>query len=193
MLFRSGAFLHLLPAGDYADFRSAVRGLGCPSQNFVFADSGDIALLHQGRLPVKYHGQGRTLLPGHDSSSEWHGFIPDSLLPFSRNPAQGWLASANQEPADSTYPFYLGAEFYPSDRAGRLHRLLEPMRSATPASAWRIMMNSQSLHAETTLPLFLRFIDSTTVSGEARQALHVLRAWDYRYLANAAAPALFDL
>lgn len=188
-----GAFLRLLPAKNYGDFRAAIHLLKCPSQNFIFADSGNIALVHQGRIPVKAFGQGRTVIQGEDSSSEWRGYIPDSLLPFTLNPKQGWLASANQEVTDSTYPFYLGSGFYPSERAGRLHRLLQPMGNATLSSAWDIMMNVQSLHAEQTLPLLLRCADSMNATPQTRQALNILRAWDYRYLAQSAAPALFDL
>ncbi len=187
-----GAFLRLLSAGNYGDFRAAIRRLDCPSQNFIFADSGNIALVHRGRIPVKRPAQGRLLLDGGDSSTEWRRYIPDSLLPFALNPKQGWLASANEEVTDSAYPFYLGSGFYPSERAGRLHRLLQPMRNATLDSAWNIMMNTQSLHAEQTLPLLLRCIDSSSLSAEEKRGLALLRAWDYRYLADSPAPALFE-
>jgi penicillin amidase len=196
-----GAFLRLLSAGNYRDFRSAIARLSCPSQNFIFADTGDIALVHQGHIPVKLFGQGRTVVSYSDSATASFSvsdsfeqrYIPDSLLPYALNPKQGWLASANQEVTDSSYPFYLGSGFYPSERAGRLHRLLQPMEHATLTSAWNIMMNVQSLHAQQTLPLLLRCVDSTSVSSGVRQALKLLQGWDYRYLANSPAPALFEL
>lgn len=195
-----GAFLRLLPAENYGDFRAAIRLLSCPSQNFIFADSGNIALVHQGRIPIKRPDQGLTVIENDSSTAstastsyDWRGYIPDSFLPFALNPKQGWLASANQEVTDSTYPFYLGSGFYPSERAGRLHRLLQPMQNATLSSAWDIMMNTESLHAEQTLPLLLRCIDSVNISLQERQALGILRGWDYRYLASSTAPALFDL
>ena len=186
-------FLHLLPAQGYKDFLSAIRGMSCPAQNFAFADSSGIALVHQGHIPIKSFGQGLTLVRENDSASEWGSYIPDSLLPTAYNPSQGWLASANQEPMDSAYPFYLGSGFYPSERAGRLNRLMESAHHATLDSAWNVVMNDQSLHAEQTLPLLLGCMDSTSSSSETHQALNLLQDWNYRYQAESTAPALFDL
>jgi penicillin amidase len=188
-----GAFLRMLSAKDYGDFRTAIRSLHCPSQNFVFIDSGDIALTHQGRIPVKRFGQGRTVLRENDSDFDWSTYIPDSLLPSAYNPARGWLSSANQEVTDSSYPYYLGSGFYPSERAGRLHRLMEATNGADISSAWEVMLNNQSLRAEQSLPLLLGCMDSVSMSPNAQEAVKLLRHWDGRYHATEAEPALFDL
>lgn len=191
-------FLRLLTVTNYVEFRAAIRGLRCPSQNFVFADSGDIAWVHQGLFPVKRPGQGRTVVPGSDSTWEWRGFVPDSLLPSSRNPSRGWLASANQEPTDSAYPFYLGSGFFPPERSQRQTEIFSAVapHSATLADAWNIVLDDYSVHAEKTLPLLLRAIlskiDAASLSPDARQGLRLLQAWDFRYRPESAAAWLFD-
>ncbi len=187
-------FLSLLAARDYASFRAAIADLHCPSQNFAFADSADIALVHQGRFPVKPPGLGRTVISVADSYRLWSSFVPDSLLPAAHNPARGWLESSNQEPADSTYPYYLGSGFYPSERAGRMGRLLQGVRphSLTLAQAWTFALDDYSPHAAQALPLLLRGLDTAALSPPARRAVRILRAWNFHYDAHSVAAAIFD-
>src|SRR5690606_23294001 len=145
----------------------AIAHLHTPSQNFVFAGPDGIALVHQGRIPAKpaeSAGQGRLAArageSGKTSSAAWRGFIPDEELPAARNPARGWLASANQEVTGPEYPYYLGSHFYPPERSQRLHRLIEPEYAATPGWAWDVMLDARSRHAERALPLMLGHLAS---------------------------------
>lgn len=196
-----GAFLRMLTAEDLNAFRRAARGVQTPSQNFVFAGRDEIGLVHQGRIPVKRPGQGRGLVRYPASSYEWRSSIPAGLLPAARNPARGWLASANQEPAGPQYPFYLGSGFYPPYRSQRLHRLLVNKvheNSLSLLSAWDILRDDYSRFAAQALPLLLARLpdsaDSTDQASRAEaRAEESLRAWDYRYKAAAIAPVFFDL
>jgi penicillin amidase len=205
-----GAFLRLLTAEDVPDFRRAIRGLQTPVQNIAFAARDDIALVHQGRVPVKRAGQGRVPARGTQASSyatEWRSYIPPAQMPAAVNPVRGWLASANQEVADADYPYYLGSNFYPPERSQRLHRLLVNERAATVSSAWDMLRDDYSRLASRALPLLLRHLprpmdplarDSaefhgTTADSARAAAAERLRAWDYRYSAAASAPVLFDL
>jgi penicillin amidase len=179
----------------------------------VFANRHDIALMHAGRVPAKRAGQGRlpvgALTPTASGArgamstvygAEWRGYIPLNELPFSVNPARGWLASANQEVTDEKYPWYLGSEFYPPERSQRLHRLLVNEDAATLSSAWDILLDNYSRLAARALPLLLRHLPphDSTATDSARiannqDAADLLRAWDYRYGAALQAPVLFDL
>ncbi|MCD6024922.1 MAG: penicillin acylase family protein [Fibrobacteria bacterium] len=199
-----GAFLRMLSARDLNTFRRAARGVQTPSQNFVFAARDEIGLVHQGRVPVKHPGQGRGLVRYPASVYEWRSSIPAGLLPAARNPARGWLASANQEPVGPHYPFYLGSGFYPPYRSQRLHRLLVNEvheNSLSLLSAWDILRDDYSRFAAQALPLLLaRLPDPTGRTGEdsasksdAFRAEESLRAWDFRYKAAAVAPVFFDL
>lgn len=199
-----GVFLRLLTAEDARGFRRALRGLQTPSQNVVFANREEIALAHQGRIPVKKPGQGRLTVRGTVSAQDWHTSIPQWGLPWARNPARGWLASANQEAAGPRYPWYLGSEFYPPERSQRLHRLLVNDAEATLPSAWGILRDDYSRLAARALPLLLRHLPPAPAVASAADSLPrdtteearaaaLLRAWDYRYGAAAAAPVYFDL
>src|SRR5690606_37733715 len=73
-----GAFLRLLTATDVPSFLRAIRSLQTPAQNIAFATRDDIALVHQGRLPVKRAGQGRLLARGTLSVTESRVNLPPS-------------------------------------------------------------------------------------------------------------------
>ncbi len=153
-----GAFLRLLTARNVPAFRRALRSLETPTLNVAFATRGDIALMHQGRVPVKRAGQGRLPTRGNVSSTEWRFYLPAAELPASVNPARGWLASANQELTDADDSRFFGAGFYPPERSQRLHRLLVNEREATLSSAWDVMRDDYSRLAARAVPRLLRFL-----------------------------------
>ena len=83
------AFLRLNQAKDYDDYVEALIHFECPAQNFAFASSGgDIAIWHNGKLPVRKYGQGRFINDGRNSENDWLGFIPHEQLPHAKNPGQ---------------------------------------------------------------------------------------------------------
>lgn len=187
------AFLRIMKAGDYADFSAALEPFHCPSQNFAFASvSGDIALFHHGLFPRKWKGQGRFTLDGSEPGNDWSGWLPRRAEPDVKNPAQGWIFSANQAPADSTYPFYLGAQYLNGSRAKRLGQLLSEADSLTPAGAFGILLDDYDLHASEVLPALLEQTSKARFSKEDSAARKMLAAWDYRHGPGRHAPALFD-
>lgn len=186
-------FLRIMKAGSLNEFSDALEPFHCPSQNFAFASvSGDIAMFHHGRFPRKWKGQGRFTLDGSEPGNDWSGWQPRSAEPAARNPAQGWLFSANQSPADSTYPYYLGSGFADNQRAKRLGQLLADADSLTPERAFGIMLDDYDLHAAEVLPVLLDRIAKATLSPDDSAARRELAAWDYRHGAHDKAPAVFD-
>jgi penicillin amidase len=73
-----------------------------PAQNFVFASvSGDIAMRIQGRFPVRRKEEGKYILDGTLTRNEWQAFIPNDQNVMYKNPARGFVSSANQYPVDT--------------------------------------------------------------------------------------------
>lgn len=99
-------------AGDYERFTQAIQHFECPAQNFVYADiSGNIAMWGQGRFINKWKGQGRFVMNGADTGTLWGDTIPMAENPHVLNPPQGYVASANQQVTDSTYPYWYNGNF----------------------------------------------------------------------------------
>lgn len=108
-------------------------------QNWVAADdAGNVVWTQATRLPKRpANTKPWEVLPG-DGTAEWYGYFNPALLPQERNPAKGYLITANNDPIGVTadnnpmnetlvegHPFYLGWTYDPGTRVGRINRLFE--------------------------------------------------------------------
>ena len=48
---------------------------------------------------------------GETDEYDWKGFVPFDQLPFSFNPENGYVSSANNKTVDDSYPYYISASF----------------------------------------------------------------------------------
>jgi len=165
---------------SYDDYKQALLTFKCPGQNFVFADkSGVVAMRQEGEFPAKWKGQGLYVMPGEDSSYLWQRSIPREENPymFADSANRGFVSSANQEPVDSTYPYYLGSDF-PIYRGLIINRLLNNMNSITPADMMKMQTNTYDVFAEMARPLLLKFIDRGRLNEKATGYLNTVRQWN---------------
>lgn len=173
-------FNRLNRAKNYADYSEAVLNLHTPGQNVVFAcKNGDIALRTQGEFPAKWKGQGDFIMPGIDSSFMWQGMIPMAETPFQYNPERGFVSSANQRPADSSYPYYLGKE-YPAPRGFIINRKLAAMQNITPQDMMAMQTDNYNVFAEMARPIFLKNINDSLLNETERRFYILLKNWDLR-------------
>jgi penicillin G amidase len=186
-------FSRLRSAKNYADYKQAIRYLGTPGQNFIFASkSGDIAIWQQGEFPAKWKGQGEFVMPGEDSSYMWQADIPDDENPNLMNPARGFVSSANQLPADTNYPYFLGAN-YPIYRGLEINRLLSKMDSITPSKMMQMQTDNYDVFAEMAQPLLLRNIVESQLSEQEKNFLNMYRIWRLRDDPGEAGPTIFRI
>ena len=89
---------------DAAEFDAASRHWGTPPLNFVYADRrGTTGWRAAGFTPVRNGWDGLLPVLG-DGSHEWFGLMPASILPAVRNPAKGWIATANEMNLPPDFP-----------------------------------------------------------------------------------------
>ncbi|MBO9202301.1 MULTISPECIES: penicillin acylase family protein [Niastella] len=178
---------------NMGDYREAIKNFHCPGQNFVFASkSGDIAIWQQGEFPAKWRRQGDFIMPGVDSSYLWQGTIEQSENPHLENPERGFVSSANQMAADTSYPYYLGGHF-PIYRGIMINRYLRQMSGITIDDMKKMQTDNFNVFAETALPLLMANVDESTLSIEEKKYLDILRGWNLRGDAVEKAPAIFQL
>jgi penicillin amidase len=190
---------------DIGDARSvdewltAMRAYRAPIQNGVVADrAGNIAVLSAGEYPVRpAGGDGRIFWDGTTSASDWLGFLPPERQPFARNPAQGYLASANQQPMDPREAAdYLGADWPPPWRAMRINQLLRADSAVTPEAMRRYQTDPGSARADWFVPAFLDAVIAERRAGraspEAVRAAELLAEWDRRYTKENERAVLFE-
>ncbi|GAB2691756.1 penicillin acylase family protein [Mucilaginibacter koreensis] len=187
-------FYLLNRAQNYNDYRKALTYYTAPAQNFVFADADkDIAITPNGKLPLKFKDQGKFLLDGSDPGNDWHGWIPADQNPTAKNPAQGYLASANQSSTDPSYPYYINWQFGSYQRGKRINNRLTAMNKITVDSMRRLQLDDYSIHAYDVLPAMLRYVDSTKLTPQQQKAYTLVKHWNLRFSQDAIGATVFQL
>ncbi len=192
------AFCDLNRARSYPDYVRALRHYACPAQNFVFASlQQEVAIWPNGRFPLRYPEQGKFILDGTAPGTEWADWVPHAQNPHVRNPARGFVSSANQSSAGPEYPYYLGWEFANYARGHRINEVLAADAHATPETMRALQNDVVSVNARDLLPTLLSILPAADGASPARPAEEAARkllgAWDYRYLAAAPQPALWEV
>src|SRR5690606_34949458 len=187
-------FYELNRAKDYNDYRQALKHFTAPAQNFAFADNqGDISITSNGLFPLKEKKQGKFLLAGDDRGNEWTKRIPYDENPTTKNPQRGFISSANQWPVDPSYPYYLGWEFAPYERAHRINNELGAMTNASLESFKRLQTDDYSILAENILDTVIKIVESEKEFSKLESSrLELLRDWDNRYYKNSIAASIFE-
>lgn len=115
--------LMLLKATNWDGFRDALERWDAPSLNFVYADvEGNIGYHLAGRTPRRNRGGGVVPAPGWDPEYEWDGYLDPRDLPHALNPAEGYLATANNKPDEGEA---IAGEWIDGYRAQRIIQLIE--------------------------------------------------------------------
>jgi len=186
-------FYKLNHAKNYDDYLEAIRTFACPGQNFVFASkSGDIAIWQQAKFPARWDGQGVTVMPGQDSSYMWQGFIPQSENPHAINPAQGFLVSANQRPADSAYPYFIPGN-YINARAISINHQLQNMQQVTVDDMKKLQNSYFNATAEDARPLLLKYVRENDLTADAKKYLSLVRRWDLEATPTSVGQTVYQL
>lgn len=186
-------FFKLNRAKNHAGYMDALNHYASPAQNFVFASvSGDIAMRIQGRFPVRRKEEGKYILDGTLTRNEWQAFIPNEQNVMYKNPARGFVSSANQYPVDNTYPYYINATSYEAYRNRRINKLLSEMSDITPRDMMELQFDNYNLKAEESLPTFLNYLDTTQFTQAQKSAYTILKAWNYENDVNSEGASYYE-
>ncbi|WP_341835587.1 penicillin acylase family protein [Chitinophaga pollutisoli] len=165
-------------AKNYADFTGALSIWSSPAQNFLFAGRQDgIAIWQNGKHPLRWKDQGKFVMPGGDSTFAWQGYIPMSENPHIQNPVQGFVQSANQHPADSTFPYRMFG-YYTSFRGLQLQERLSAMQNITPEDMMRLQNDNTNRLAVSAVPFLADYVMPAKLTAAQRPYWEMLFQWD---------------
>lgn len=187
------ALLLLDRARNYDDYLAALKLWVCPSQNFAYADvEGNIAIWHNGKFPLRWKGQGRTILDGGDPADAWRGWIPPEQNPHDKNPERGFVSSANQLASNAEYPFYLGSDYATYERGARINEILAGLKDITPEDMVRMQGDVLNIRARTIVPVVVDILKDGLATDTEKFAWGELRSWNFENRAGEIAPSVFD-
>lgn len=165
-----------------------------PAQNMLTADtSGTIAIRSTGRYPLRpTDGRGDVLRDGSVSANDWLGNWPVTDYPQSFRPAQGFLASANQEPIDpKVQTRYFGANWERPWRAMQINKLLRADSAVTPDAMRRYQSDPGSARADFFVPVLLTAARSSS-DPKVTRAAALLAEWNRLYTRDNTRAVLFE-
>jgi len=190
-----GAIHRAARARSAREWLDAMTAWGSPPQNLLVADrAGTIAIRTTGRFPIRAGtGRGDRVHDGTTRASDWIGDWAPAEWPQSMRPAQGFLASANQEPQDPRdQPRYLGADWPAPWRALRINHLLRGDSAVTAETMRRWQIDPGSARAAHYVPYLVRAARTQPADTALAHAASLLAAWDRRYTLASEAPTLFE-
>ncbi|MFI5232536.1 MAG: penicillin acylase family protein [Gemmatimonadales bacterium] len=186
----SGAFARAAMAHTSADVFKAFDSYEVPAQNVLTADrGGHIAIRSTGHYPVRPKGapRGDMLIDGSTSANDWQGWWPLADYPQAVDPAQGYLASANQQPKDPRVdPRYFGWDWPDPWRAMHINALLRADSAVTPDDMRRFQTDPVSERTKIFVDAFTRAVGSVPAPRDSAldHAARMLSTWDQRFTAD---------
>ncbi len=185
-------FEKLNAAKNFDEYAEALSNYETPPQNFAFAcKDGTIGLKVQGKFPWKNENQGLFVQEGNTRKNAWKGFISGDQNPTVKNPARGFVSSANQRSTGKDYPYYYNGRFEPY-RGRIVNKLLSKKDNFTIEDMKKMQMSNYSMKAEEMLPVFYKHLDQSSLSSNEKSLLDLLKNWNHQFDRDSEAPALFS-
>ncbi len=173
------AVLKLNRAANWDDFRNALRDWTVPSQNVIYADvDGNIGYQMPGMVPQRRGGDGSKPVPGWVHDYQWEGYLPFEALPYTFNPAQGYVATANQPvlPAAEADRF-VSAGYDQGYRAARINAMIQAKPTLSLDDVAAIQGDDYNASAAALVPALTAL---TFDDAKLKAAQESLRKWDYQ-------------
>jgi len=183
-------------ARNWPEFRKALDGFHVPGQNMIYADSeGHVGQVMAVSLPRRPESATDTLVHGADAVGWWDAFASLESLPSAFDPPSGFVASANNKPADGDVP--VGFFFSSDDRITRLDELLGGDGKVSVALLKDLQQDVyQSSSAAIRDALGKRLATTTpapALSAEGQRVLDAIAGWDGRYAVDSAGATAFEI
>jgi len=172
-------------AKNFTEFRAAAAKFAAPAQNLVYADTaGHIGYQAPGLIPVRSTSVPNTPAgywpaPGWDSQYDWKGMVPFEQLPWTYDPPEGMIVTANNQVSAATGP---GVPFLTTDwdfgwRSARIEDLLKKTDKVSPEKMEQIQNDTYNGFA----PVLVQALLQIDLSGDefTQPAQQLLGDWDF--------------
>jgi penicillin amidase len=177
-------------ANNWDEFRVAAANFHVPAQNLLYADvDGNIGYQMPGDIPIRAKGDGTIPVPGWTDEYAWTGYIPFDKLPYTFNPAEGYIATANNQIPTNDYPYLITHDWDYGFRANRIVNMIKNAPGKIDiAYIQKMQGDNYDANGETFTPLLLNL----KLASDLSPAQELLKNWDYQARADSAPAAVFN-
>lgn len=188
-------YLAIAAARTVDEFRAGLARLndGPFDFNLVYAHrDGAIGWELFGRAPRR-RADGLFVRDAQDPAGQWDGWIPFEAMPKQRDPARGFVASANSTTDPQCAAVFTPAHCEPRYRTQQIEARLSARPAHDADSFAAIQADVSGDYAAAQRDALLAAIGAVQGNDVAVRALAVLRAWDGRFAGDSAGAALYAL
>jgi penicillin amidase len=178
-------------AKNFDEFRKAASGFHVPAQNLIYADTaGNIGYQMPGDIPIRANGDGTIPVPGWTDEYEWTGFIPFEEQPWTLNPVEDYIVTANNQVNPRDYPYLITKDW---DYGFRANRIVEMITTAPGKVDIAYIQSMQGDAFDTNAPLYApMLLQLQGLSGNQAKAQEMLKGWDHQDRMDSGAAAVFN-
>lgn len=185
------AVFELDAAQDFTQFRAAAKKFVVPAQNLVYADTeGHIGYQAPGLIPVRATSvpnapAGYWPAPGWDSQYDWKGYVPFDALPWTEDPKEGFIVTANQQVTAAPSAPFLTSEWDYGYRSDRIREMIQATPKISPEQMGTMQLDTRNGFA----PVLVRALLEVNLAGDpadgigldefTQQAQSLLGDWDF--------------
>jgi len=189
------AILKAAQATSPQEFREALRTFALPAQNMVYADtSGNVAQVTATMLPRRAYSEfPRTVVLEAKPENAWKEILNATQLPWALNPAEGFVASANNKPYDNAGNVPPGFFFSADERIRRIKEMLSADSSVTVAELKRMQTDTVSPFAREMMPALKAAIEEADAASLDTAFAARLLAFECDYRIDSAGAPAFEI
>jgi penicillin amidase len=178
------------------DFRAALKTFALPAQNLIYADkTGNIAQVTATMVPKRSFSMipSSIVLDATDPAMRWQDILDPTELPWALNPADGFVASANNKPYDAAPGEAVGFFFSADERIRRIRQMLSTDEKISLEALKEMQQDTVSLFVREMMPE-LRAAFAATPDARAVNPAFVdrLLAFDGDYKINSTGAPAFE-
>ncbi|MBU1102018.1 MAG: penicillin acylase family protein [Bacteroidetes bacterium] len=179
-------------ATDWESFKEGVKHFTVPGQNFVYGDKdGNIGYICAAKLPIRNNLSPTMVYDGTTTLDDWKGFVPFEEMPMLFNPAQNYIASANNKTIKD-FRYHITNTWEPPSRIKRIEELLTAKEKHNLEDFKKYQNDLYSHHARVITPYILDAFKGFDLKDKnLKLSLELLKKWDFVFHQDSQVPAIF--
>jgi penicillin amidase len=153
---------------------------------------GNIGMSAGGGIPIR-EGDGILIRDGTTDRYDWKGYVPFEQMPFSLNPENGTVSSANNRTVSDDYPYFISHSFDLPYRINRIREMIGQKQVVGVEDFIMMLADQHSDYARLVTPYLLKLNDrQDEMTPLELQALDALEEWNHEINPALPAPTIFE-